>query len=76
MGWSVMFVSVFQVKDWFEDGFSFSSLGERGWGLSEMELRIIRFGNDKVVRDLSPTLRSGDASRSAVVEKIKEQVSL
>jgi very-short-patch-repair endonuclease len=43
--------------------------------LSELGLRIVRFRNDEVVRELSPTLRFGDASQSAVVEKIKEYVS-
>lgn len=39
--------------------------------LSELGLKIIRFRNDEVVRELSPTLRFGDASRSAVVGRIR-----
>lgn len=38
--------------------------------LTEMGLRIVRFGNDEVGRDLS----HGDATQSAVVEKIRELV--
>ena len=38
--------------------------------LSALGLRLVRFGNDEVVRDLS----HGDAARSAVVGKIKEFV--
>ena len=40
--------------------------------LSALGLRIVRVGNAEVVRELSPSLRFGDASRSAVVGKIKE----
>jgi len=43
--------------------------------LREMGLRIVRFRNDEVVRELSPALRSGDAAQSAVVGKIKELVT-
>ncbi len=42
--------------------------------LTKMGLRVIRFGNDEVVRELSPTLRFGDASRSTVMGKIKEML--
>ena len=42
--------------------------------LTKMGLRVIRFGNDEVVRELSPTLRVGDASRSTVMGKIKEML--
>jgi len=42
--------------------------------LREIGLRIVRFRNDEVLRELSPTLRYGDATRSAVVGKIKELV--
>jgi very-short-patch-repair endonuclease len=40
--------------------------------LSELGLRVVRFRNDEVMRDLSPSLRFGDAPRSAVVGRIKE----
>jgi len=36
--------------------------------LNEMGLRIVRFGNAEVVRNLS----QGDAAQSVVVRKIKE----
>ena len=39
--------------------------------LSALGLRIVRFGNDEVVRGLS----HGDASQSAVVGKIKTMIS-
>jgi len=32
---------------------------------------MVRFGNDELVRELSSSLRFGDASQSAVVKKIK-----
>ncbi len=35
--------------------------------LRELGLRIVRFKNDEVVRELSPTLSSWDAAQSAVV---------
>lgn len=43
--------------------------------LRELGLRIVRFRNDEVVKELSPMLRSGDASQSAVVGKIRELIS-
>jgi len=43
--------------------------------LREMGLGIVRFRNDEVLKELSPTLRSGDASRSAVVGKIRKLIS-
>ena len=42
--------------------------------LRELGLRIVRFRNDEVVKELSPTLRFGDAPRSAVVGKIRERL--
>ena len=47
---------------------------EKAW--SEMGLRIVRFRNDEVLRELSPALRFGDASQSAVVGKIKEMIAI
>lgn len=48
--------------------------GRREKVLREMGLKVVRFGNDEVVRELSPTLRFGDASRSTVMGKIKEML--
>ncbi|SRR5258706_2007253 len=47
---------------------------KREKALRELGLRIVRFRNDEVVRELSPMLRCGDAARSAMVGKIKELV--
>ncbi|HKI52565.1 MAG TPA: DUF559 domain-containing protein [Anaerolineales bacterium] len=44
--------------------------------LNEMGLRFVRFRNDEVVRKLSPSLRFGDALRSALVGKIKELIEI
>jgi very-short-patch-repair endonuclease len=43
--------------------------------LSEMGLKIVRFKNDEVMRNLSPSLRFRDASRSAVVGRIKQLIT-
>jgi very-short-patch-repair endonuclease len=38
----------------------------------EKVLRVVRFRNDEAMKSLSPSLRFGDASRSAVVGRIKK----